>query len=146
MKKIISGIVTLIILVFIITSGVFQKLTEFFVWLVTLNMTKSTVSAAGEIFVKIASFVISYSIVGAVFNFFHWYKKEIMKGAYFIVSTIVSFVLCYLVMEFETHLLIFAIVFGCVLAIIIIFGIILAIREIKQKKQQKDTASLADNE
>lgn len=59
---------------------------------------------------------------------------------------IVSFVLCYWVMVFETHLLTFAIVFGCALALLIIIGIIIAIHEIKQKKRQKDTAVHVDGE
>ena len=63
-----SGLIALIIMVFIFTSGLIEPLTKFFVWLVTLNMTQSSVSIAGEMFVKIAAFVISYATVGAIFN------------------------------------------------------------------------------
>ena len=117
MKKALSGLITLIIIVFIFTSGLIEPLTKFFVWLVTLNMTQSSVSVAGEIFVKIATFVISYTAVGAIFNAIGWFDSGVMKLVYFIISTIVSFALCWLVMIFETHLLLISIIAGALLII-----------------------------
>ena len=119
MKKALSGLITLIIIVFIFTSGLIEPLTKFFVWLVTLNMTQSSVSIAGEIFVKIAAFVISYATVGAIFNAIGWFNSGVMKLVYFIISTIVSFALCWLVMIFETHLLLIAIIAGVLLLLAI---------------------------
>lgn len=119
MKKALSGLITLIVLVFVFTSGLIEPLTKFFVWLVTLNMTQSSVSIAGEIFVKIAAFVISYATVGAIFNAIGWFNSGVMKLVYFIISTIVSFALCWLVMIFETHLLLIAIIAGALLLLAI---------------------------
>ncbi len=125
MKKALSGLITLIVIVFVFTSGLIEPLTKFFVWLVTLNMTQSSVSIAGEIFVKIAAFVISYATVGAIFNAIGWFNSGVMKLVYFIISTIVSFALCWLVMIFETHLFLIAIIAGALLLLTITAFVIL---------------------
>lgn len=140
MKKAVYGIIALIVVVFLVTSGLFEGLTKFLVWLVTLNMTQSSVSIVGEIFVKVATFVISYSLVGLIFNALGWFNKDIMSAVYFVVSTLLSFALCYLVMVFETHLLIFAIVFGCLLVAILAFIIIMIIRNVKRNKATAEIA------
>ena len=128
MKSKIAGILALIIFVFFITSGLFEGIMNFFVWLVTLNATQSSISAAGEIFVKIASFVVSYTAVGILFNAIGWFNSDAMKFVYFIVSTLVSFALCYVVMLFLTYLLYIAIGLGVLLLLIIGFIIVLCFK------------------
>ena len=128
MKSKIAGILALIIFVFFITSGLFEGIMNFFVWLVTLNATQSSISAAGEIFVKIASFVVSYMAVGILFNAIGWFNSDAMKLVYFIVSTLVSFALCYVVMLLETYLLYIAIGLGVLLLLIIGFIIVLCFK------------------
>ena len=128
MKSKIAGILALIIFVFFITSGLFEGIMNFFVWLVTLNATQSSISAAGEIFVKIASFVVSYMAVGILFNAIGWFNSDAMKLVYFIVSTLVSFALCYLVLILETYLLYLAIGLGVLLLLIIGFIIVLCFK------------------
>lgn len=124
MKSKIAGILALIVFVFFVTSGLFEGIMNFFVWLVTLNATQSSISAAGEIFVKIASFVVSYTAVGILFNFIGWFNSDAMKLVYFIVSTLVSFALCYVVMILETYLLYIAIGLGVLLLLIIGFIVV----------------------
>ncbi|MBR4769984.1 MAG: hypothetical protein IK090_03535 [Clostridia bacterium] len=133
MKKTVSSIVALVAFLFICTRGLIQPLTKFFVWLVTLNMTQSTVSTVGEIFVKIASFAISYLSVGILFNAIGWFDSDAMKIVYFIISTIVSFALCWLVMVLETHLLLITIIAGILLVIVAALFIILSIRSKKEE-------------
>ena len=128
MKSKIAGILALIIFVFFITSGLFEGIMNFFVWLVTLNATQSSISATGEIFVKIASFVVSYTAVGILFNAIGWFNSDAMKFVYFIVSTLVSFALCYVVMLLETYLLYIAIGLGVLLLLIIGFIIVLCFK------------------
>ena len=128
MKSKIAGILALIIFVFFITSGLFEGIMNFFVWLVTLSATQSEVSMAGEIFVKIASFVVSYTAVGILFNAIGWFNSDAMKLVYFIVSTLVSFALCYVVMLLETYLLYIAIGLGVLLLLIIGFIIVLCFK------------------
>lgn len=128
MKSKIAGILALIIFVFFITSGLFEGIMNFFVWLVTLNATQSSISAAGEIFVKIVSFVVSYTAVGILFNAIGWFNSDAMKLVYFIVSTLVSFALCYVVMILESYLLYIAIGLGVLLLLIIGFIIGLCLK------------------
>ena len=132
MKKAFGGIITLIIFVFLCTSGLFEAITNFFVWLVTLNMTQSSVSTVGEIFVKVATFAIAYTVVGIIFNAIGWFDSDVMKIVYFIVSTLVSFVLCYVVMLLETHLLIIAIVAGSIIVALVGWFIFQTIRSKKK--------------
>lgn len=128
MKKALGSVAALIIFVFLCTSGLFEGITNFFVWLVTLNMTQSSVSTVGEIFVKVATFAITYTVVGIIFNAIGWFDSDAMKIVYFIISTLISFALCYVVMIFETHLLLLSIIFGVILAAVIAFFIITGIR------------------
>lgn len=128
MKKALGSLAALVVFVFLCTSGLFEGLTKFLVWLVTLNMTQSSVSSVGEIFVKVATFAITYAVVGIIFNAIGWFDSDVMKFVYFVISTLISFALCYVVMIFETHLLLFAVIFGVLLLAIIAFFIISAIK------------------
>ncbi len=117
MKSKIIGLLSLIVFVFLGTSGIFEGIANFMVWLVTLNSTQSEVSMVGEIFVKVATFAISFIAVRIIFNALAWFDSDAMKIAYFIISTIISFVLCYVVMLLETYIVAIAIV---LLALILI--------------------------
>ncbi len=128
MKGKIVGLITLIFFVFFITSGLFESIVNFFVWLVTLNATQSNISMASEIFVKVATFVLSYILVGVLFNAIGWFNSDAMKLVYFIVSTIVSFALCYIVMLLETYLLYIVIVIAVILILIVGIIIVLHLR------------------
>ena len=110
----------------------FEKITNFLIWLVTLNMTQSSVSIAGEIFVKIASWIISYIVVGFLFKTLGWFNSDVMKFVYFIVSALVSFALCYVVMLLETYLLYIAITCGILLIVIIGIAVFLHIKHRKK--------------
>ena len=97
---------------------------NFFAWLFMLNMTSSEVSLGGAIIVRIATFVFTYTAVGALFNWLGWFNSKAMKLTYFIISTIVSFVLCYIVMLIETYwryILIALFVIACLIAVIWFF-------------------------
>lgn len=133
MKKQIQGIVLLILIIFLCTSGLLTKVSDFFVWLVTLHYSTSEVSAYGEIFVKIASFVISFGAVGMVFDLIGFHDKKLMSWSYYLISTLVSFALCYIVMLIETHLLAIAITLGVLLLVCIAYIIV---REILEKKKE----------
>ena len=89
---------------------------------------------AGEIFVKIAAWAISYSAVGILFNALGWFNSNAMKIAYFIISTLVSFALCYVVMLLETYLLYIVITLGILLAVIVT---VIALFYIKGKSKTK---------
>lgn len=131
LKNKITGLLALAIFVFLVTSGIFEGIVNFMVWLVNLNSTQSEVSIAGERFVKVATFLISYTLVGVVFNKLGWFDSDIMKFAYFIVSTLVSFGLCYIVMLLEKYIVTIAIVLLIIVLLIIGVAIYLHFRNKK---------------
>lgn len=131
MKGRIAAIITFLLFIFVFTSGLFEGIVNFLTWLVTLNMTQSNISMAGEIFVKIATWIISYTVVGMIFHALGWFDSDAMKFVYFVISTLVSFALCYIVMLLETYLLYIVIGLGVLLAIVIILAIVLYIRHRK---------------
>lgn len=137
MKKQIQNVIILMVFIFFCTSGLFTKVTEFFVWLVTLHYSNSEISAIGEIFVKVASFLVSFGAVGVIFELIGFHDKKLMSWSYYLISTLLSFVLCYIVMIFEKNLLVISIILGVLLALIIIFIINIEIKD-KKKKLNKE--------
>lgn len=119
MRKYLWRIISLTVLLLLIGTGFYKVICNIFVWLFTLQFRESSVSMVSEIIVKILTFVITYSVVGLIFNSIGWFNSGAMKIAYFVISTIISFVMCYLVMIFEMHIILFAII-GCVLLVLII--------------------------
>lgn len=136
MKSKIIGILLFLIMLCIAASGQLANIVNFFIWLVTLNFRKSSVSIAGDIFVRLATFLISYSAVGVLFNVLGWFNSKAMRAIYFIISTFISFVLCYIVMLFETYLLYFVIVFGVLFAFVILIIIMLYIKDKRKSEIQ----------
>lgn len=132
MKKEVIGLISFIILIILFVSGLFEKVFKFLCWLVTLNMTQSSISMAGEIFVKIATFVVSYTLVGLLFEKFGWFNSKIMSATYFVLSTLISFVLCYIIMLLETYLLYIVITLA-----ILLLGTIALITIVKIKRGKK---------
>lgn len=113
---------------------VVKPIADFFVWLFILNLSQSPVSIAGEIFVKFATFTLSYAAVGAIFNATGWFNSRSMKIAYYVISTIISFALCYIVMLFETYMIQIAI---AVLVVSIMAFIIYIVIQKRQKTKYK---------
>ena len=60
----------------------------------------------------------SYITVGEIFEALDWFDSDLMKIVYFIVSTLVSFGLCYVIMLIETYMLYIAITLGVILVVI----------------------------
>lgn len=134
MKHKIQGYVLLFLIIFLCTSGLFSKVTDFFVWLVTLHYNTASISAWSEIFVKITTFIVSYGLVGIIYDSIGFHDKKIMSLSYYIISTILSFVLCYIIMLIETHILVIAIVLLCLLVLMI--GIIVTFNIIEHNKKK----------
>lgn len=134
MKRL-SGILASIILLLLLCSGIFVDIIEFFTWLFTLQYITPETSIAGSIIVKILTFAVSYTLVGIIFNALGWFNGKIMSLAYFIVSTLLGFVLAYIVMLIETHLLAIGITLGFILLVAIAIIVFLAIKDKKRGSQ-----------
>ena len=137
MKKI--GFLAGIGLLLLISSGVFSKLVEFAVWFFMLQYTGPSISIFGEIVVRLLTFVVTFSLVGITFESLGWFNSKVMHIVYCIVSTIVSFILAYVIWTIEEHLLIIGIVLGIICVLIIAVFVVRAIisrRKNKSKEQQ----------
>lgn len=124
MKKTIGSIVGLIVLIFVCTSGLIEPITKVFVWLITLQFNSPDISAFGQLVAKYGTWIITYTIVGYIFNALDWFNSTAMKIVYFVISTIIAFLLSWLIMVLENYLWIISIVVGTVLLLIIVVIII----------------------
>ena len=134
MKKI-GGIIASIVLLLLLCSGVFADILNFFAWLFTLQYSQPDTSIAGGIMVRILTFVVSYSLVGVIFNALGWFNSRIMKIAYFIISTLLGFVIAYIVWGIEQYILIIGIVMGVIFLAAIAYFVTRAMLD--KKKQLK---------
>lgn len=133
MKNKIVGIIGLIAVIFFLTSGLFEWCTNVFIWLITLNHSNSTIFIFGQLFVKYATWIVTFSSVGIIFKSLNWFDSDAMKLVYFVVSTIISFVLSYVVMILENYAVYIAIGLAVVILILIVIIVILYIKSKKQK-------------
>ena len=113
MKRL-SGLLASIVLLLLLCSGIFVDIIKFFTWLFTLQYITPETSIAGSIIVKVLTFAISYTLVGLIFNSLGWFNSKAMSVVYFIISTLLGFVLAYIVMLIETHLLAIGITLGVI--------------------------------
>ena len=120
MNAILSRLTDLVVLMITAISGLLKKTVTFLLWLVKLDLTENSVSSFGEVIVKVATFAITYTVVGWIFKTLGWFNSKAMKLAYVIISTVVSFGLCFVVSLFEKHYAIGSIV---VLAIFVVASV-----------------------
>lgn len=139
MKKTLAAICGLAILIFICTSGLIEPITKVFVWLITLQHNSPNISVFGQLVAKYGTWIITYSLVGILFNALGWFNSGAMKIVYFIVSTIISFLLSWLIMIFEQYLWIIAIIIGCLLLVMI--GTMIVMLAVNRKKKQEKNSN-----
>lgn len=135
MKKTLASFVVLILLIFLCTSGLIEPITKVFVWLITLQFNSPDISIFDQLVAKYGTWIITYIVVGYIFNTLGWFNSTAMKIVYFIISTIISFLLSWLIMALEKYLWIIVIVIGVVL--LILTGVRVTILIIKKKKESK---------
>ena len=78
------------------------------------------------------TWIVTFSSVGIIFKSLNWFNSDAMKLVYFIISTIISFVLSYVVMILEQYAVYIAIGLGL---IILILASIITILYVKSKKK-----------
>lgn len=127
MKKL-SGILAGIVLLLLLCSGIFTDILKFFTWLFTLQYVTPETTVAGSIIVKVLTFLVSYTLVGLIFSALGWFNSKVMAIAYFVVSTLLGFVLAYIVMLIETHLLAIGITLGVILLLAVGVWIAIAVK------------------
>lgn len=108
-KSIIVGIILLILIV----TGAFTFLLEvtggfvkFILWLFQLSLTDFGLSPFVEISIKLITFLLSYTLVGIIFNALHFFDSDIMKFVYFVISTLIGFALSAVMMFLQNHIVV----------------------------------------
>ena len=132
MKNKIAGTIGLVTVIFLFTSGLFEWCTNVFVWLITLNYSSPTISVFGQLFVKYSTWIITFTTVGMIFKRLNWFDSDAMKLVYFVVSTIISFMLSYVVMILENYAVYIAIGLGLIILVLVL---IITILYVKSKKK-----------
>lgn len=132
MKEKISAFILLIFLIFICTSGLIEPITEVFVWLITIDKSLPDVSVYCQLIAKYGAWIVTYALVGYIFSILGWFNGTVMKIVYFVISTIISFFLSWLIMAMKKYLFIIAIIIGIILLILV--GAMIALLLIKTKK------------
>lgn len=127
MKRL-SGLLASAVLLLLLCSGIFADILKFFTWLFTLQYITPETSIAGSIIVKVLTFAVSYTLVGLIFNSLGWFNGKVMSVAYLIASTLLGFVLAYIVMLIETHLLAIGITLGVIFIASIVALVIISIK------------------
>ena len=136
MKGKIIASIALIILIFLCTSGLVEPITKVFIWLITIDSNLPNISIFGQLVAKYGTWIITYSLVGVLFNALGWFNSSAMKIVYFILSTIISFLLSWVIMILENYLLVIVIVIGVLL--IIGLGILITLFIYSKKKRAEE--------
>lgn len=136
MKGKISAFIGLIILIFLCTSGLIEPITKVFVWLITIDSNSPDISIFGQLVAKYGTWIITYLLVGILFRSLGWFNSTAMKIVYFILSTIISFLLSWLIMVLENYLWIIAIIIGVLL--VVGLGVFITLLIYNKKKKAKE--------
>ena len=135
MRAKIATLLALAIVIFIFASGrLIGLVVDVFVWLITLQFNSPDVSIFGQLVAKYGTWIIAYALVGLLFHTLGMFQSGVMKITYFALSTIISFLLSWLVMTIETYLRVVAIVVGTML-MALAAGLLIAIL-VRRKKRK----------
>lgn len=118
-------------------TGIFSKCVDIFTWLFMLNYNGPEISIVGNIIVRALTFAVSYTVVGLIFKLLGWFNGKAMSIVYFVMSTLIGFILAYAVWLVEEYYLILIIIFGSVLVVAITILMIMRTRGKKQENPDK---------
>ena len=138
MKNNIIGAASALLLLFLIISGAFADIVNFFLWLFCLQNSSPEVSLAGEITVRVLTFFVSYGLVGVIFTALGWFNSKVMSICYFIISTLAGFLIVRAVWAFEQYTKIIIIIFASILGAVLLFFTIYAISKNRKKNKSED--------
>lgn len=135
MKKVlapISGIVTLIIIIWIFQSGIIEWISTFLSWYIHFRVTTSNLNNIFVLLCKILTWVISYGIVGLIFNSIGLFNSKAMSITYIILSFFINIALT-LVLKFLQD---YAWIIGIILIIATVcLLLVLIIRKVSNSKR-----------
>jgi hypothetical protein len=109
----IKSILGSIILIILLATGVFSFLLELtgefmrlIFWLFQLSLTDFGLSPFAEVGIKSITFILSYALVGILFNALGFFDSDVMKFVYLVLSTLIGFALSAAIMFLQEHIII----------------------------------------
>lgn len=135
MNKIVSPLAGVVLLL-LLASGILTRIVDFFTWFLMLQYTGPETSIFGEIIVRVLTFIVSYNLVGIIFSALGFFNSRAMKILYFIISSLLGFIIAYIVWSIEQHIVIIGIVLGAIVLASIAYFVIKTIKERKKHKKQ----------
>lgn len=137
-----KGVIFLAIFIILVTTGVvawaldaFNDIFNFLVWLFSISMTDFGLSPSLEIFIKIATFVVSYALVGLIFELIGLFNSDIMSLVYFVISSIIGFVLSYIIYIIQENIVLISTI--VIIALIILFFAQIIVWVLRLRKSKK---------
>lgn len=137
MKRQITGIVSTIVFILLLSSGIFADFMNFMLWLFKLQYSAPETSLAAGIGVRVLTFLVSYSLVGIIFRTIGLFDSKLMSFVYFVISTLLGFLLAYIVWIIETYIIVIGIILLCILLVIIVYYVVSIIKD-KESVVQND--------
>ncbi|HOJ44626.1 MAG TPA: hypothetical protein PK340_01125 [Bacilli bacterium] len=128
-----SGVLALFVLTWIAQSGLLIWLRDFLIWYINFMVTASTLNNVFVLIGKILTWVISYFLVGVIFNKLGWFNSKVMHITYVVIAFIINIFLTIILMFVQEYAV--WIVSGLIIIAIclIIFVVVYAIRENKRE-------------
>ena len=136
MKNYLLSLLGLALVIFVITSGLFECITKVAIWLITLDMEAPAISIVGQIIAKYGTWAITFILVGSLFEFIGWFNSKAMAIVYAATSIVVSFVLSWVIMIIEQYLLF--IVIGIIILLAISIAVLIIVRKRNKKKEEQN--------
>lgn len=90
----ILGFVFIFLFCWLVESGIFGNIVNFFTWLLTYNYSDNGLNNAFTLISKLMIFGITYPLVGFIFSALGWFNSKIMSIVYFVLSTLLAMLIC----------------------------------------------------
>ena len=138
MRKIL-GILAVVLLLALLSSGVIADAAKFFAWLFLMENTLPQIPIWAEVVVRVLSVLVSYSLVGVIFSFFGVFNKKLMSIAYVVVSTLVLILGTYMIWALEQFITIIIVILSIVLVLSIVAVVFLIIWYLKDDNNTEES-------
>lgn len=137
MKKLFSCL-SIVVILFLLSSGIFADFVKFFLWLFTLQYSQPETTIAGAIIVRILTFIVSYSLVGLIFGILQLFDSKIMSVFYFVISTLLGFIISYIVWIVEKYLIVIIIILSVIILLTLFLMIIFILKDKKIEENKEN--------
>jgi len=142
MKKIVApilGFVFLFLFCWLVESGIFGSIINFFTWLFTYNYSNNGLNNAFALISKLMIFGITYPLVGLIFSSLGWFNSKIMAVVYFILSTLLAMLICPVLKLIQDNIVTVGIVLLVIFILLIGLLMFIHFKDTKKEVLENDT-------